>query len=92
MLIKLLSAAFAVISLITFFLYGIDKFKAKRGLWRIPEKALLGFSFLGGALGGTLGMLLFRHKTRREHWYFRAVNAVGLIWQIGAIVALILLT
>ena len=60
--------ALAAISLIAFILYGADKSKAKRGAWRIPEKVLLGFSLLGGAVGGLLGMLLFRHKTK--HWYF----------------------
>lgn len=80
---------FAVISLITFCLYGADKSKAKRGAWRIPEKTLLLFSFSGGAVGGSLAMSLFRHKTK--HWYFVAVNAIGLIWQVGLVVALALL-
>ena len=42
-----------------------DKSKAKKGAYRIPEKVLLGFCFLGGSLGGTLGMYLFRHKTQK---------------------------
>ncbi len=71
--------AYAVISVVTFILYGADKAKAKRNAWRIPEKVLLGFSFLGGAVGGILGMLLFRHKTK--HWYFWVVNILGLAWQ-----------
>ena len=91
MLYLYLAVAFAGISLITFILYGLDKHKARRGLWRIPEKVLLGFSFLGGALGGSIAMALFRHKTKREHWYFRAINIVGLIWQIGAVVAAFIL-
>ena len=71
----------AVMSLIGLILYGTDKARAKRGAWRIPEKVLLGVPFFGGAVGGLLGMLLFRHKTR--HWYFWAVNLVGLLWQIA---------
>ena len=47
---------------------GIDKSKAKRHAWRIPEKILFGVSFLGGSIGTWLGMYLFRHKTK--HWYF----------------------
>lgn len=74
--------AIGAISLVAFFLYASDKAKAKRGKWRIPEKVLLGFSFFGGAVGGTLAMFLFRHKTR--HWYFWAVNFLGLAWQIAA--------
>lgn len=90
MLYTILGVAVAAISLITFILYGLDKYKAKHGLWRIPEKVLLGFSFCGGALGGILGMAVFRHKTKREHWYFRAVNILGLLWPIALVVLLIL--
>ena len=69
----------AVLSAVAFILYGVDKSRAKRGAWRIPEKVLLGLSFFGGAVGGVLGMAAFRHKTR--HWYFWAVNILGLLWQ-----------
>ena len=75
-----------VVSLINFCLYAADKSKAKRGEWRIPERVLLGFSFFFGAIGGYLGMLLCRHKTK--HWYFHAINIIGLIWQIVAAVYL----
>ncbi len=74
---------YALISLIAFVLYGADKWKAKRGSWRIRESVLLSLSFFGGAVGGSLGMLLFRHKTK--HWYFAAVNFIGLIWQAAAV-------
>ncbi|HIY44905.1 MAG TPA: DUF1294 domain-containing protein [Candidatus Borkfalkia excrementipullorum] len=76
----------AVISAVTFILYGADKGRAKRGAWRIPEKVLLGFSFFGGAPGGLLGMLAFRHKTR--HWYFWAINLLGIAWQAALFGAL----
>ena len=42
-----------------------DKIKAKKAAWRIPEAVLLGIGFLGGSLGCTLGMYLFRHKTAK---------------------------
>lgn len=74
------------ISFVTLVLYGADKLKAKAGAWRIPERVLLGFSFFGGAAGGALAMLLFRHKTR--HWYFTAINTIGLVWQIALLVFL----
>ncbi len=77
-----------VMSFLAFCLYGADKRKAKKGKFRIPESVLLGFSFFGGAVGGSLGMSLFRHKTKREHWYFRAVNFLGLLWQIALAVFL----
>ena len=51
-----------------FFLMGIDKWKAKKRAFRIPETTLLLVSALGGAAGALLGMRLFHHKTR--HWYF----------------------
>lgn len=76
----------AVISAVAFVLYGADKGRAKRGAWRIPEKVLLGFSFFGGAPGGLLGMLAFRHKTR--HWYFWAINLLGIAWQAALFGAL----
>ena len=56
-------------SLAAFLAMGIDKRRAKLGMWRIPEATLFLLAFLGGAFGATLGMHLFRHKTR--HWYFR---------------------
>ena len=67
--------------MVTLVLYALDKIKAQNGLWRIPEKVLLGFSLLGGAVGGLLGMNLFRHKTK--HWYFWVLNVIGLLWQIA---------
>jgi uncharacterized membrane protein YsdA (DUF1294 family) len=85
---EILAIIFGVLSVITFFMYGVDKFKAQRGKWRISEKALLISSFIGGAVGGFLAMQLFRHKTK--HWYFNVVNILGLMWQIGLIVWLVI--
>lgn len=47
---------------------GIDKAKAIKGAWRIPEKTLFLFSLIGGSIGTWAGMYLFHHKTK--HWYF----------------------
>lgn len=58
----------AAINLVTFAVYGIDKAKAKRGTWRVPEKTLFLLPLLGGSLGALLGMWAFHHKTK--HWYF----------------------
>ncbi len=74
-------------SLLTFILYGVDKSKAKRGARRISERTLLCCSFfLLGAVGGLLGMEVFRHKTK--HWYFWAVNAAGLITHMAIAVVI----
>ena len=85
---EILAIIFGILSVITFFMYGVDKSKAQRGKWRISEKALLISSFIGGAVGGFLAMQLFRHKTK--HWYFNVVNILGLMWQIGLIAWLVL--
>ena len=74
---------FGAISAITLLLYMIDKIKAKLGAWRIPEKTLLLLSFLGGGVGGALGMFLFRHKIR--HWYFVLINTLGVLLQAGTL-------
>lgn len=58
-----------VINMTGFAVMGIDKKRAVRGAWRISEASLFLVAFLGGALGCTLGMRHFRHKTR--HWYFK---------------------
>lgn len=59
----------AVANVIAFALYGLDKYKAKTGAWRIPEKTLLGIAVIGGSVGALAGMNFFRHKTK--HWYFK---------------------
>ncbi len=59
---------------------GIDKSKAKRHAWRIPEKVLFLISLLGGSIGTWAGMYIFRHKTK--HWYFVIDMPAILILQI----------
>lgn len=56
------------VNLLGFIIMGIDKYKAKKRTFRVPEAALFTVAIFGGSLGTTLGMFLFRHKTR--HWYF----------------------
>lgn len=81
----IICAAIGAISVITFCFYGADKRAAIKGRWRVPERVLLSLSFFGGAVGGILGMLLFRHKTRKAAFVF--VNLIGLLWQAAAIAA-----
>ncbi len=69
-----------LMSFVTFLMYGIDKRRAKRGEWRISEKALLTLGVIGGAAGGLLGMHLFRHKTK--HTYFWVINIGALCLHI----------
>lgn len=78
-----------LLSLITFIAYRVDKKKAEKGQWRTKEKTLLFLSFLGGAFGGYPAMLIFRHKTKGEHWYFTAVNLLGLTIHITLLILVI---
>ena len=64
---------------INFLLFGYDKFQAKRNGWRIPERVLLGLTILGGGIGGLAGMLVFRHKTRKNVFWLAAVVGMGLL-------------
>ena len=89
MLLRTYLVALAVLSFITFIVYGVDKRRAVEGKWRISEKVLLSLSFFGGAVGGYLAMKTLRHKTK--HWYFYAINILGIAWQAGLLVYLIIL-
>ncbi|MGV7975540.1 MAG: DUF1294 domain-containing protein [Anaerolineaceae bacterium] len=66
---------FLVLSILTFLLFGFDKNAARMNQWRIPEKVLLGLSILGGAVGGLLGMQVFRHKTRKNYFWIIPIAA-----------------
>lgn len=56
---------FAVVNLAAFVAFGMDKRRALRQKWRIPERTLLGIAAAGGAVGALLGMHIFHHKTRK---------------------------
>ena len=65
----LLAGYLLLVNLAGFLLMGLDKRRARRGAWRISEKALFLPAVLGGSLGAIAGMRLCHHKTK--HWYFR---------------------
>ena len=71
----------AAVNVVTFAVYGIDKAKAKRGAWRVPERTLFLLPLLGGSLGALLGMRVFHHKTK--HWYFMWGIPLILLAQIA---------
>ena len=73
--------ALLVMNLISFFLMRHDKQCAVKNKRRVPEKTLFLSAILLGAAGGTLGMFVFRHKTK--HWYFRVFFPLLLILQAG---------
>jgi uncharacterized membrane protein YsdA (DUF1294 family) len=74
----------AVINVVTFFMYGIDKWKAKKSKWRIRETALLGLAVLGGSIGAWLGMKVWHHKTQHKKFKY-GVPAIIII-QLALIV------
>ena len=82
---KIFLVFYIIMNLVTFILYGVDKSKAKKGKWRIPEKTLLLFAACFGGLGAFLGMKIFRHKTK--HTSFRILVPVCMILQFILIAA-----
>ena len=67
-----------IVNVAGFATMGIDKGRARRKVWRIPESTLFLIALIGGSIGSLLGMYGFRHKTR--HWYF--------VWGMPAILIL----
>ena len=67
-----------IINVTTFFVYGIDKWKAKKSKWRIRETALLGLAVLGGSIGAWLGMKVWHHKTQHRKFTY-GVPAIIII-------------
>ena len=86
---KYLYLYLAIINAVSFLLMLADKRKARKNLWRIPEKTLLGVCAIGGSLGGLLAMKLFRHKTR--HLRFSVGIPVMLALHILLVASLYLL-
>ena len=84
--ITLLSSYFAAINLIGFALMGIDKHKAKKRAFRIPEATLFIVAIIGGSIGSIIGMYAFRHKTK--HFSFVYGMPVILILQIILVAAI----
>ena len=66
--VMIIAGYFIFMNILGFFLMGLDKHKAQKKVWRIPEATLFTTAIFGGSLGTTLGLFLFHHKTR--HWYF----------------------
>ncbi|MBQ8789457.1 MAG: DUF1294 domain-containing protein [Oscillospiraceae bacterium] len=75
------------INIVAFLMYGADKYFAKKDMWRISEKALLGIAAIGGAFGAFLGMETFRHKTK--HAKFTVTVPVLMAVHLGILVYLL---
>ena len=71
------------INAVAFFSYGIDKLKARKGWWRIPEATLLLLAIIGGSIGAWLGMKVWHHKTM--HKKFRYGLPLIILLQLSAV-------
>ena len=83
---KLLLYYLLIINALAWLFMLADKLKAKKKAWRIPEATLMGIALLGGSLGGMLGMLMFRHKTR--HLKFSMGLPIIFVLQLTALLYL----
>ena len=72
------------INVVTFLVYGLDKWKAKRDAWRISETTLLLLAAAGGSVGALLGMQIFRHKTK--HVKFTVGVPAILLVQVALVI------
>ena len=71
------------VNVLTFIVYGVDKWKAQRGRWRVPEATLMGLAALGGSVGAWMAMQLFRHKTQKKK--FRYGVPALFVLQVAAV-------
>ena len=85
-----LTAMTLIMSIASFLLMRYDKQCARQGKRRVPERTLFFVAGLFGAIGGTIGMHLFHHKTK--HWYFRAFFPAMMLVQIAIIAFVVLKT
>ncbi|WP_026651673.1 DUF1294 domain-containing protein [Butyrivibrio proteoclasticus] len=74
------------VNIIGFALMGIDKRRARRNAFRVPEATLFAIAIVGGSIGSILGMYIFKHKTK--HWYFKFGMPIILVLQIALVVFL----
>ena len=75
------------INIVSFFLYGIDKYKAKKNKWRISEATLLMIAVIGGSIGAWVGMRIWHHKTM--HKKFKYGIPIIIIMQVALAVYLL---
>lgn len=84
-MIRILLAALLLLNLVTFLVYGIDKWKAKSHRWRISEATLLTLAIVGGSIGAWCGMKVWHHKTAHKKFRYGVPAIIAL--QAVAIIA-----
>ena len=88
MLIKILLVYLLIVNALGFILMLVDKIKAKKNLWRIPEATLFLVAAIGGSIGSLLGMYTFRHKTK----HIQFIVGMPLILAAHIVIAILILT
>lgn len=78
---------FVVINIVSFVVYGIDKYRAKKHKWRVSEKVLIGLATVGGFVGAITGMQIFRHKTKHMKFVI-GVPVITILWIVGFVLYL----
>ena len=79
---------YAFLTVLTFVIWGIDKYRATEHQWRVPERVLITLTFIGGAFGALAGMTLLRHKTRKTYFWLLVglacvIHAAIIIWSLS---------
>ena len=87
-MLAIISGILLTLNLLTFIIYGIDKFKAKKAKWRIPESTLLLLAVFGGSIGAWLGRQVWRHKTQHKKFYI----GIPMILTLQVITTIYILT
>jgi len=82
-MMKWLLGYLLIMNLVTYISFGLDKKRAQKRSWRVPEKRLLGMAAIGGGVGGWLGMIVFHHKTQK--WAFRILVPLFTVIQVGMV-------
>lgn len=78
---------YAILTSVTFMVWGFDKYRASAHQWRVPERLLLSLTFVGGAFGAMAGMTLFRHKIRKTYFWLLVglaclIHAAIILWSL----------
>ena len=84
-MVEIIKNYLIITNIVTFLVYGLDKWKAKKSQWRIREAALLGLAVLGGSIGAWLGMKVWHHKTMHKKFRYGipAIIIIQLILTTG---------
>ena len=87
-MLAIISGILLTLNLLTFIIYGIDKFKAKKAKWRISEATLLLLAVIGGSIGAWLGLQVWRHKTQHKKFFI----GIPMILTLQVIATIYILT